>query len=74
VSPPQLGIRKAAVGKKLAFEGPDVLSHQFTITTRSFVKTEMLKAFSGCTYLWEIDKKLVGFVKLASLVIMEGLL
>ena len=24
--------------------------------------------------LWEIDKKLVGFVKLASLVIMEGLL
>jgi hypothetical protein len=50
VSPPQLGIRKAAVGKKLAFEGPDVLSHQFTITTLSFVKTEMLKAFSGCTY------------------------
>jgi len=44
VSPPQLGIRKAACGKNWLLrgrQGPYILSHQFTITTRSFVKTEM---------------------------------
>jgi len=41
VSPPNNSVfEKAACGKN-AFQGPSVLRHQFTIITRSFVKTEM---------------------------------